>query len=90
MIIDAFMKASFPLESTHQIISHNLNAFSIWLKLIENEEVTIKLWDIHTIDELSLLNITLYSDWSNYLRTLNDSDFDKKLSFTLMEKKSIY
>ncbi|MBW4360625.1 hypothetical protein [Flavobacterium taihuense] len=61
-IIDAYIKASFPIESTHQIISHNLNAFSIWLKRIKNEEVTIKLWDSHTIDELKLLNVTLYTD----------------------------
>ncbi|MBF2709800.1 DinB family protein [Flavobacterium soyangense] len=87
-IIDAFMKASFPMESTHQIISHNLNAFSIWLKRIKNEEVTIKLWDTHTIDELSLLNVTLYSDWSNYLGTLDDNDFYKKVSFTFMGKKA--
>lgn len=88
MVIEAIMKASFPLENTHQIISHNLNAFTIWLKRIKNEEVTIKLWDSHTIDELSLLNATLYSDWTNYLSNLNDSDFDKKVSFTFMGKKA--
>jgi uncharacterized damage-inducible protein DinB len=88
MVIDAFMKATFPLERTHQIISHNLNAFSIWLKRIKNEEVTIKLWDIYTVDELSLLNLTLYTDWSAYISTLNDTDFEKKIPFTFMGKKA--
>lgn len=88
MVIDAFMKATFPLERTHQIISHNLNAFSIWLKRIKNEEVAIKLWDMHTVDELSLLNLTLYADWSAYLSSLNDSDFEKKIRFTFMGKKA--
>jgi uncharacterized damage-inducible protein DinB len=88
MVIDAFMKATFPSERTHQIISHNLNAFSIWLKRIKNEEVTIKLWDIYTVDELSLLNLNLYTDWSAYISTLNDTDFEKKIPFTFMGKKA--
>jgi len=88
MVIDAFMKSTFPLERTHQIISHNFNAFSIWLKRIKNEEVTIKLWDNHSIDELSLLNVTLYNDWSTYISTLDDTDFEKKIRFSFMGKKA--
>lgn len=88
MIIDAFMKASFPLERTHHIISHNLNAFSIWLKRIKNEEVTIKLWDVNTNDELSLLNVNLYKEWSAYISNLNETDFEKKIAFTFMGKKA--
>lgn len=88
MVIDAFMKATFPLERTHQIISHNLNAFSIWLKRIKNEEASIKLWDIHTVDELSLLNLNLYTEWSAYISTLDDTDFEKKIPFTFMGKKA--
>ncbi|MBF2708064.1 DinB family protein [Flavobacterium soyangense] len=88
MVIDAFSKATFPLERTHQIISHNLNAFSIWLKRIKDEEVTLKLWDLHTVDELSLLNLNLYSDWSAYICTLDDTDFERKIHFTFMGKKA--
>jgi uncharacterized damage-inducible protein DinB len=88
MVIDAFNRADLPAVRTHEIISHNLNAFAIWLKRIKKEEVTVKLWDLHTIDELSLLNLTLYSDWSNYLNTLVDADFEKKIHFTFMGKKA--
>ncbi len=86
MVIDAFVKATFPLDRSHEIIAHNLNAFDIWLKRIKNEEVTIKLWDTHTMDELSQLNLNLYADWSAYLNTLNDDDFERKILFTFMGK----
>jgi uncharacterized damage-inducible protein DinB len=88
LVINAIIKTTFPLESTYQIISHNLNASAIWLKRIKNEEVTVKLWDTHSIEELSLLNATLLTNWTDYLSTLTEDDYDKKVSFTFMEKKA--
>ncbi len=88
VVIDAYVDTSFPMKQTHQIISHNLNAFSIWLKRLKNEEETIKLWDLHTVDELRLLTFTLYYEWSTYLNSLDDRDFEKKIHFTFWGKNA--
>lgn len=81
-IAECFTGIEVVPEKAVSLMSHIINAQSIWLGRMKNESLNVKVWQKYSKDELSDKLKDSSDKFTEFLNTLSDNDFNKVISYT--------
>lgn len=69
------------------LLSHILAARVVWLERIKDETTTKAIWTSQSFDACKTLNIDIDTQYSKYLTSLDDKDFQTTISYKNLKQE---
>lgn len=81
VFINTLQKAELADRKVIELLSHLLNAHTIWLDRIEKKIPTYEVWATHSIDTCEQLNQDNYRQTQRLLQTLDTNDLETSIDY---------
>lgn len=88
LTVKSIKQANEPDERVFKLISHVVASHSIWLSRIKGEKPNIGGWDLMTLDECLERSKNNHEDFTQYLNSSNQEEFERHIHFKVYDKES--
>jgi uncharacterized damage-inducible protein DinB len=82
LLAEALQQNAITDEYSWKLLSHMVNAQTIWLDRIRKQESRLQVWDLHPMEQIPTLLVENGQSWLNYLETVNPDALEQVFSYT--------
>ena len=88
LTIKSIKESNQPDERVFKLMSHIVNSHSIWMSRLKGEKPSIGGWDLITLDECLERSKNNHEDFTQYLNSANQEEFERHIQFNFFGKES--